>query len=722
MADTLNVIIGGMPGFTNGYPMGSYGLYTEVTNAKFDYASWFVPMRSVPLSAAWENEGANRVADPVTAGDGMIQLSGTWHRAYLPVLLHGLKAQRFEVTFSMLRSSSATGFARFVFNYRGPGDFDYIRLNHKTTGLAPYSFQVRNNTSHTARVEDRNSSNVPAAADGTNAVPPTNADAIWYRIVSDGLDVYVYAGTDEADLDTKQSANSWCMRTTASTDRFGFADGVGQLGFMGGSSTIYLDNITIKTDNDNDATFTNSSTFEKVEIEDDFTLVGGKLVDSPTYDEAGNMTFDGAQRYEYNASNQLIAVYNQGVTATPGIPATPGSLIATYRYGPTGRRIAKDIYTADGQDDAQHFYYHNWSIIETRNGSDQVTTQDIWDNFAPGSGHYIDSSAQTASNDNPGADDDAIAGGTQDLVDDRYHLLQDQQFSVRALIDATTGNILERYEYDTYGEQTVYTAAYTKKASSDYAQHIGFTGQTLDPESGLWYFRGRYYLAEWGRFISADPLGYPDGMNRYAGYFGMHGLTDPTGLWERLTEMGTFTGSFGPDSSGSGAVASSTLVLIFNPNKEAFQEAEADGSHCCDEVRFFQIYRMGGKNIHGLQRDRWTIDASNSDIEDGEPFYPHGGWGDPSEDSSEMDDSPYVNSSSGSYGFSLETCAVCSKGRNRGDVYGCVQASHAFRWYPAGTLFGWHRALNFRWEGFFWSESLTAEYEVPATPRANACI
>jgi RHS repeat-associated protein len=42
-----------------------------------------------------------------------------------------------------------------------------------------------------------------------------------------------------------------------------------------------------------------------------------------------------------------------------------------------------------------------------------------------------------------------------------------------------------------------------------------FTGRRYDDEAGLYYYRARYYKPEIGRFLSADPIGYEDGLNLY---------------------------------------------------------------------------------------------------------------------------------------------------------------------------------------------------------------
>jgi len=58
---------------------------------------------------------------------------------------------------------------------------------------------------------------------------------------------------------------------------------------------------------------------------------------------------------------------------------------------------------------------------------------------------------------------------------------------------------------------------------------LGHQGLKHDDETGLIENRNRMLNPATGRFQQRDPLGYPDGMNRYAGYHVMHGGWDPWG-------------------------------------------------------------------------------------------------------------------------------------------------------------------------------------------------
>jgi len=97
---------------------------------------------------------------------------------------------------------------------------------------------------------------------------------------------------------------------------------------------------------------------------------------------------------------------------------------------------------------------------------------------------------------------------------------QDALGSVIALSDGTTGAVGDKYTYSAYGE-----------SPSLAGNAFRYTGRRVDAETGLYYYRARYYSPRLGRFLQPDPIGYQGGLNLYA-YVGGDplNLTDPSGL------------------------------------------------------------------------------------------------------------------------------------------------------------------------------------------------
>ncbi|MDX9715706.1 MAG: RHS repeat-associated core domain-containing protein [Dissulfurispiraceae bacterium] len=106
-----------------------------------------------------------------------------------------------------------------------------------------------------------------------------------------------------------------------------------------------------------------------------------------------------------------------------------------------------------------------------------------------------------------------------------YYYHADGLGSVAAITDASGDKMLEFPDYKSFGLSA--TAMH-----SEFVQPYAFTSRELDQETGLYYYRNRYYDANTGRFISKDPIGFSAGdvnLYRYVGNNPVNWV-DPEGL------------------------------------------------------------------------------------------------------------------------------------------------------------------------------------------------
>ena len=101
------------------------------------------------------------------------------------------------------------------------------------------------------------------------------------------------------------------------------------------------------------------------------------------------------------------------------------------------------------------------------------------------------------------------------------------------------GDLVERITYSAYGATSFWwNPDWTGTGYQGYAglSKVGlpysYTGQRLDGETGLYYYKNRTYDPKLGRFLSRDRLGYADGMSLYQyGASNPAERGDPLGLW-----------------------------------------------------------------------------------------------------------------------------------------------------------------------------------------------
>jgi RHS repeat-associated protein len=245
---------------------------------------------------------------------------------------------------------------------------------------------------------------------------------------------------------------------------------------------------------------------------------GATTTESYSYDAVGNrLSSQGMSPYAYNSSNELTSTpsatftydsngnmltkanssgtttYNWGFENRLTSVVLPGSAgTVTFKYDPFGRRIQKSSSSAT----TNYLYDGSNSVAEVN-----------------AAGSLLASYAQGAGVDDPLAE---LRNGTAGYYE------QDGLGSVTSVVGGT-GTLLNSDVYDSFGNISASTGSF--------GNPFRYTGRDSDSETGLRYYRARYYDPSVGRFLSEDLISFEGGINFYA-YVGNNptNSTDPFGL------------------------------------------------------------------------------------------------------------------------------------------------------------------------------------------------
>ena len=190
-----------------------------------------------------------------------------------------------------------------------------------------------------------------------------------------------------------------------------------------------------------------------------------------SYDANGNLTHDQTRTYAHDIENQLLQTTAPGETFS-------------YTYDAFGRRIS-----LSGPSGTTKYVYDNDQVIAEYTESGPLLRK-----FVYGSG--IDDPVILETNGN------------------RYYYHFDGLGSVTGLTD-DSGTMVEKYAYDVFGTPEIKNSSNVVLTESGVGNPYLFTARRFDADTGIYYYRARYYSSDIGRFLQTDPIGYYDSINLY---------------------------------------------------------------------------------------------------------------------------------------------------------------------------------------------------------------
>ncbi len=290
----------------------------------------------------------------------------------------------------------------------------------------------------------------------------------------------------------------------------------------------------------------------------EYTVFNGSV---HLYDHNGNLITDAMFTYEYDFANRLKKVTRN----------SDGLLIAAYHYDAhgTGRRIGKIVTNMSELNGNTGYYYDGIHRIE-EHGSDGSINQYV---YGMGTDELL-----LMNKDNNG---DAA-------IDESYYYHSDARKNVVALTDVL-GNVVERYLYSDYGITSILdsTGSPISAQTSSIQNDHQFSGRLYDGETGLYYFRARYYNPETGRFLQRDPMRNQGRLTLYQ-YAGGNPIVygDPFGMEDEV-QQGNLTDETAVEVTGG---ASRAMNVAGTAGHMKWAERALEGGKAVDN--YWDAYRQ----------------------------------------------------------------------------------------------------------------------------------
>jgi len=230
-------------------------------------------------------------------------------------------------------------------------------------------------------------------------------------------------------------------------------------------------------------------------------VTGPEGVRSATYDSNDRLLTDGAATFTHNSAGQWTARSGSApltlnldeLGAVTGASAAAGNL--SWKLDASGRRAVKYV---NGVRRQAFLWGSMMQILAELDSANQVLSEFVYA---------------------------AHVSVPEYLIRDgvNYRLVTDRRGSVRLVVNAATGAIVQRMDYGPFGELLLDT--------NPGFQPFGFCSGLHDADTGLVHFALRDYDPRTGRFISRDPLLFAGGDTNLYAYAGNDPVnrTDPSG-------------------------------------------------------------------------------------------------------------------------------------------------------------------------------------------------
>ncbi len=188
-----------------------------------------------------------------------------------------------------------------------------------------------------------------------------------------------------------------------------------------------------------------------------------------------------------------------------------------------------------------------------------------------------------------------------------YAFVTDARGSVRAVVHADTGQVVQALDYDSFGVVLA--------DSSPGFQPFGFAGGLYDPDTGLVRFGARDYVPELGRWTAPDPLGFAAGDTSLYVY----PFSDPVNLIDPSGEIAVCPLALNAWRAYQVASAIATLMDLLEKSQEFMDPCTSDerrmemlAEALADTLASLALGKLGqklGKDLLGMLAKKYGLKA-----------------------------------------------------------------------------------------------------------------